>query len=212
MAVGTILAGAAIGFDAFNQIRAGRAAKRAATSNAETALNVGNENADLILEGADLNAGVDEFNARVYEGQATDAVARGKDTENRFRQQIKGLIGSQRASYAAQGIDVSDGSALDVQMDTARQGQLDALTIRTNAAREAWGFNVQAKGFRLQADNTRKLGKLQATNTRTVARAQAKNYLAGGNYAAAAANWGAASTILTGAANLAMTQKYGGRS
>jgi hypothetical protein len=45
---------------------------------------------------------------------------------------------------------------------------------------------------------------MKATTVRDVGGAESLNALAGGNYAAAAANWGAASTILTGAANLAM--------
>jgi len=209
MALPAILTGIGLGIDAFARLRAGSAAKATARANARTAIEFGSKNAKLILEGSNINAGIDEFNAGVYEGQATDAVTRGQETEKRFRVQIKGLIGSQRASYAGQGLDVSSGSAVDVQEDTARQGELDAIAIQVNAAREAWGYQVQAKGLRRRADATRKLGKLQADNVRDVARAQASNYLAGGNMQSAAANWGAASTIATGAANLYMLNKYG---
>lgn len=211
MALATILTLAGLGLNAIGQLKSGAAAKNASRENASTALDVGAQNADLILEGADLNAGIDEFNSRVYVGQAKDALTRGKDTEDRFRKSIKGFIGSQRAAYAAQGIDVASGSSVEVQADTAKQGELDALTIRTNAAREAWGYRVQAKGLQLKAEHTRKLGKLQSDNTRFVARKTAENYLAGGNYSASAANWGAATTIATGAADLVLKQKYGVR-
>lgn len=205
----TLLTLGGLAIESLGMLSAGSHAKRAGETNALTIEQVAKQNADLILEGAELNAGVDEFNARLFESSAADAVTRGHETEKRFRTQIKSLIGTQRVSYAAQGVDVSDGSALEVQMDTAKQGEFDALTIRVNAAREAWGYNVQAEGFRLQADRTRKLGKLQARNVRDVARAEALNSRLGGNYQASAAKWGVASTLATGAANIYMRNKYG---
>lgn len=85
-----------------------------------------------------------EINARLSEAQAADARHRGKLDEKAHRKDVKRLIGSQRAAMAAQGIDLEDGSALDVVGDTAAQGELDALTIRNNAWREAWGYETQA--------------------------------------------------------------------
>ncbi|MCW5738195.1 MAG: hypothetical protein KIS73_29000, partial [Enhydrobacter sp.] len=35
----------------------------------------------------------------------------------------------------------------DILGDTKRAGEQDALTIRHNAAREAWGYQVQGAGF-----------------------------------------------------------------
>jgi hypothetical protein len=89
-----------------------------------------------------------EFNAKVAEMQAVDALARGAEDEERFRMVVKGLIGSQRAGFAGQNVDVGIGSPVDVVADTAYLGELDALTIRNNAAREAWGYNIEAENFR----------------------------------------------------------------
>src|SRR3989304_3955374 len=50
------------------------------------------------------------------------------------------------------------GAAADVQADAAFQGELDALTIRTNAAREAWGYQVQAEDLRTRATIAREEG------------------------------------------------------
>lgn len=208
--IGTILTLAGMGLSAASQLSSGRQAKSAGNANARTIEDVARKNADLITEGADLNAGVDDFNAGIHDAQALDAVQRGKATEDRFRVQIRGLIGSQRARLAAQGVDVSDGSPLELQMDAARQGEFDALTIRTDAAREAWGYQVQAEGFRLQAGRTRKLGTLQAGNVRDVARAEAENARRGGSYASTASKYGAAATLATGAATLFLRNKYGG--
>ena len=49
--------------------------------------------------------------------------------------------------------------AADVQADTAHQGELDALTLRTNAAREAWGYQVEAGDIRKRAQITRQEGR-----------------------------------------------------
>lgn len=60
-------------------------------------------------------------------------------------------IGSQRAALATQGGDVDSGSDLDIQGDTARAGETDALTIRSNTARQVWNDQVQGEGYGAQA-------------------------------------------------------------
>lgn len=122
-----------------------------------------------------------DFNAQVAELQATDALARGQAEESQFRQSVRGLIGQQRTGFAGQNVDVGSGSAADVQADAAFLGELDALTIRNNAAREAWGYRVDAQNARL-----------------------------GGQMQQSAARWGAAGTIL-GASGSILMQRYGWR-
>ena len=85
------------------------------------------------------------YNAVIAEQQAQDAIARGEQAEGIQRINVKRLIGAQRAAYGAQGVEVDSGSALDVQKDTAAMGELDAIIIRNNAAREAWGYRAQAQ-------------------------------------------------------------------
>lgn len=106
-------------------------------------------------------------NAGLAEQQAADAIARGVESESRFRTEVKGAVGSSRASQAAQGIDVGAGSAVDVQHDIAAVGELDALTIRNNAAREAWGYQTQATQYRSAAEYARVSGRNQAKALRT---------------------------------------------
>lgn len=48
-------------------------------------------------------------------------------------------------SLGASGIDMTNGSSLDVRSDSAMMSELDALTIRNNAMREAWGHRHEAK-------------------------------------------------------------------
>lgn len=200
-AAGTVLAAAGTGLEVLGQLAAGHTADMNATVNAGTIAQMSELNAQLIEQGANLNAGVNDFNAAALEAQAKTAIEQGQQQELMFRQKVKGIIGSQRASYAAQGVDVGSGSAADVQADTAKQAELDAITIRTNAALTAWGFKTQAQGQLLQAANTLRLGQLQATNTREVGQVQALNARVTGGAQSAAANWGVASTIVGSAAS-----------
>lgn len=105
------------------------------------------------------------WNADVQAKQAQDALDRGYDTERRYRIGANQNIGAQRAGFAAQGVEVGDGSALQVVQDTAAIGELDRLTIRNNAAREAWGYRVGETNFRGQGANAAMAGNQQAVGT-----------------------------------------------
>ena len=103
--------------------------------------------------------------AQIGEAQANDALARGVEAERRHRLQTRGLIGAQRASLAAQGVDVNDGSALDVQTSAATMGEMDAQTIRRNSQLEAWGFRAGAANTRASGQIAARAGALNATGT-----------------------------------------------
>lgn len=60
-------------------------------------------------------------------------------------------IGATRAKYAGGGIDVNTGSAAQVQAAESEIGRFDALTIRSNAARQAYGEDIKAAGFEADA-------------------------------------------------------------
>lgn len=49
------------------------------------------------------------------------------------RREVRAVIGAQRASQAASGIELSSGSALDLRAMTAGEGELDALRLRFGA-------------------------------------------------------------------------------
>ena len=106
-----------------------------------------------------------ELNARIAGLQAEDARVRGEEAVDASQRATRRTIGSQRAAMAAQGIDVASGSALDIQEATAGLGALDALTIRNNAYREAWGFRMQELDLRGQARMTRAAGRQAVRNT-----------------------------------------------
>lgn len=130
---------------------------------------------------ANYNAQVADMNAKVSDQNARDAIERGKIEEQQKRQEIAMLTGRQKAAMAANGVDISFGSPLDTLVDTAMLGELDALTIRSNAAREAYGYNVQAVNGRADA---------------TLSRANAKSSKKGGYLSAFGTVLGGAGDVL----------------
>lgn len=176
LAVPLIIGGIAL--DAYGKWQQGKAAKKAG---------------DLTQAAAEDQAQLTEYNAAVTAVQSKDAVQRGLAEENKFRSGVKSLIGSQRAGFAGANVDVNFGSAVDVQADAAFLGELDALTIRTNAAREAWGYNVQGEDLRRTASIQRKEGAAAAAT---------------GRQQQTAARIGAVTGAVAGTSNLLMA-KYG---
>lgn len=176
--VSLILTAASLATSAYSQWKAGKAEKKAGEAEQRA---------------AESQAHLTEYNAAVAELQAHDALERGEIEANKFRTRTRGLVGEQRAGIAAGNIDVGYGSAVDVQADAAFLGELDALTITTNAAREAWGFRVQASDLEQQAEIIRKEGV---------------NALAAGKQRQSAQRIGAIGTVLAGGASL-MEARYG---
>lgn len=108
---------------------------------------------------------VAEINSKLADLKGEDALQRGEDAARDYKKQVNRMIGSQRAAFAAQGVDVGYGSAADIQADTATQGELDILTIRSNAFREAWGYKVEANNYTAQGQFAEMGGNMQANNT-----------------------------------------------
>lgn len=104
-------------------------------------------------------------NADIADWQAQDALTRGQIDEKKMRRRTEQVIGGERVSMAAQGLDVNKGSALDAQADAAYLGELDVATIRTNAKKEAWGYKTQADDLRYRGKLAKKEGDMGAFNT-----------------------------------------------
>lgn len=89
---------------------------------------------------------VAENNRIAAERMARDSEELGRVEEEKQRQRSRSLVGTQIAALAGQGTDLS-GSPTDLLGDTAAAGEADALTIRRNAAREAWGYRKRGVEF-----------------------------------------------------------------
>ena len=108
-----------------------------------------------------------QYNASIAEFQADDAIKRGTVAAGRRRVQTRQTIGAQRAELAHQGVEINDAdaSAGDVQADATYLGGLDAITIQNNAAREAWGYRMQAQDLKLRGRYAQQTGDMQGVQT-----------------------------------------------
>lgn len=124
-----------------------------------------------IAEGKQAEADA-ETQRRLSIAQANDALLRGTIEEARYRRQIAQIVGAQKASFGQRSVAV-EGTALDLLADTAQIGEEDALTIRNNAAREAWGYRNQASEASRWGANQKSNAYAQAGGTLLTAGAQA---------------------------------------
>lgn len=90
-------------------------------------------------------------NAEIAERNASLTAAAGEGQAERFGMRAKAQAGAIKTAQAASGVDVNSGSAEDVQTSQRAISMFDTMTIKSNAAREAFGFKVQAKNFRNEA-------------------------------------------------------------
>jgi multidrug efflux pump subunit AcrA (membrane-fusion protein) len=114
---------------------------------------------------AEYQAAVGRNNAILAQRAADDARLRGEEAARRRAVETRQLSGRQRAVLAANGVLVDQGSALDLTSDTAEIGKLDELTIRSNAEREALGYEAQGMNFNASAQ----LNDMRADNARSSA-------------------------------------------
>jgi hypothetical protein len=118
---------------------------------------------------AQYSATVNEQNAKFAEKRARDALERGKEEENRIRQEGALLKGNQVAGMAAAGLDLSFGSPMDILIDTTTGIELDAARVRRNAdleyddyQRQGWNYRSNAAMDRSSASNAKTAGTIGA--------------------------------------------------
>lgn len=85
--------------------------------------------------------------------------------EEEQRQKVRQFAGSQEADFAARGVDLSSGVVTAMLDDTYTLGETDALNIRANAMREAWGYSVSATNNRNEGRFAKWSGNRQAMGT-----------------------------------------------
>lgn len=74
--------------------------------------------------------------------QQADALERGGRAVGRARERGSQVQGQQRVAFAAGGLDASSGTAALLQQSTASAAELDAMTEKNNARREALGHKM----------------------------------------------------------------------
>jgi len=141
-------------------------------------------------------------NAEFADIQAKDATSRGALAASRQRAEIGKVVGGQRAAFAANGIDAASRSVSDVAADTTLKGELDAITIESNAFREAFGFRVEAAESRAAGEAARASSQVRAGNTLITGGLNAGQFIAKGFEFASKSNNGPSVKIGTGSSQL----------
>lgn len=101
--------------------------------------------------------GVADFNAKVADLQAADAIKQAESDASDRSRETGQLQGAQRAALAAQGIDPNEvgGTAEDLITSAQLLNDRDMATIKANGIRKAWGYKIDAKNSRMSGEIAR---------------------------------------------------------
>jgi hypothetical protein len=108
---------------------------------------------------ANAQADVAEQNAQLAQNRISDVEYQKQQQIGKINRDKQQTIGSQRAAMAANGIDSSYGSGLSALTDTAYTAQEDKNETEYNAAKQEYGYQLEANNYRNQANSYRAAGK-----------------------------------------------------
>lgn len=108
-------------------------------------------------------AGVAQMNAQIAKQNADYATAAGEVTAQESGMQTRFKIGETVAQQGAGGLAVGSGSNARVVSGEQAIGQQDEAIIRSNAARQAYGYDVQAAQDTAQSQ----IDQFAASNAKT---------------------------------------------
>lgn len=100
---------------------------------------------------------VGKVNAQIAEMGAQAELQKGEHQVASLTLQAGQLKSRQRAAMAANGIDLGEGNAAEVQASTDIMKEIDKNQIEQNAIRSAWGYRTQGAAQQIEANT-------QATN------------------------------------------------
>lgn len=112
---------------------------------------------------ANYQSAIAANNAKIASDNATRAGQAGEAQAAQVQQETRAKVGAIKAAQAANGVNVNTGSAVDVQSSAAELGELNAITLRSNAARQAYGYQTQEASYDAQSG----LDKSTASNAET---------------------------------------------
>jgi hypothetical protein len=135
-------------------------------------------------EAAKYQAAVNAQNAKQQQQNAQVAEQAGAAQVGMVGQRTKSEVGAIMANQGASGVDTYSGSALDVRSSAKALGELSALTTRSNADRQAYGYSVQGTSDLAQST----LDKQQAKYAQESGNISAATSFLGG-VGGAASNW-----------------------
>lgn len=92
-----------------------------------------------------------EVNARIAEMGAQSALNQGHKQAASLTLRAGQMKSTQRAAMAANGIDLGEGSAAEVQASTDTMKDIDQNQILANAVQSAWGYRMQGVNHQNEA-------------------------------------------------------------
>ena len=99
----------------------------------------------------DNQARLADINARIAELGAQSALMQGHQQVGALTLNAGRLKSQQRATLAANGVDLGFGNAAEIQASTDLMKEIDASTLTANAVRTAWGYRIQATNYQNDA-------------------------------------------------------------
>jgi len=109
-------------------------------------------------QAASYQSKVAKANAEIAQQNAQSSLMAGQEAESAKRMETGRRIGAAIAAQGASGIDVGFGAPVEVQTALANEGNLDALTLRYNAARQALGYQNQEQGYLAESSFAKQQG------------------------------------------------------
>lgn len=104
-------------------------------------------------------------NATVAGYQRADAIQRGTYQAGEVMQEGRRVASSARAALAASGVDSNTGSPSSTVTTSLVNAGVDAERVKSQAARQAWGFANEEQDLRAQARSARSAGILGSLGT-----------------------------------------------
>lgn len=98
-----------------------------------------------------FQADMARINAEIAEQSAQQTLLTGQRQHGASRLRYGQLKGAQRAALAANGVDLGEGSAAEVQASSELLAEIDANQITANAVQAAWGYRTQGTNYENKA-------------------------------------------------------------
>jgi hypothetical protein len=117
------------------------------------------------VDQGERESAINKANVRMADQQAEDAQRRGGIEEERQLAKMRQIRAQQAAILGASNVDVTTGTPALVLDQTTTMGSQDAITIRSNAAREAFGYSMESANYSARADNARVAGTYNGLST-----------------------------------------------
>jgi hypothetical protein len=117
------------------------------------------------MQNARAMAAAAERSAQYAQEQAREKLEEGEQESDLRKRAGAKLLGENMAAMAANGIDVTSPSALDVLDDTKESVNQDAFRIRTNSWRQSKAISQQAANYRAEAQTARSQAMFQPLAT-----------------------------------------------